>query len=338
MQGVVVHAAVLILAGVVLVTVVLHDAITTTLSVSAKSGWLTRTVSGLLWRLLLRLSRSPRLSPLARAGVIILLANILTWVVLLWTGMALIFAAGSPAVVGSSTGAAASTVELIYYVGFTLSTLGVGDFVPAGAPWQTLTALASFIGLMVITLAITYVLSVVDAVVSRRSFAVHVHALGTTPAEIVADGWTGEAFSAAYVQHLVSLTQQVATLAEQDLAYPVLHYFHPTDRTTAGAPAVVNLSEAVMLMEAAVAEHARAPRSATRPVQSVVVRNLATSQSAGSVHARTAPPLPDLTPLHTAGVPLVPHDQFVHHAALRAEHRRQLHELLRSEGWQWDSS
>lgn len=209
--------------------------------------------------------------------------------------------------VQSSTREPAGAVAVVYFVGFTIFTLGLGDFVPADGVWQVVTTLASFSGLLPITLAITYLLSVVSAVVSRRSLAVHVHSLGSsTPAEIVAAGWTGSSFSSAYVQHLVSLASELATLREQHLAYPVLHYFHPRDRATAGSVAIADLSEATLLMETAVAQEARAPHSATSPVQYTVSRHLNSSAFAGSVSGPVAiPPLPDLSPADLGHRPAV---------------------------------
>lgn len=213
--------------------------------------------------------------------MVILVATLLTWVLLLWTGFTLIFAAGDPAVVRSSTGDAAGLVAVVYFVGFTIFTLGLGDFVPVEGVWRIVTTVATFSGLLLlVTLAITYFLSVVSAVVSRRSLAVHVHSLGRTPAEIVAGGWTGSSFSSALVQHLVSLTSELAPLSEQHLAYPVLHYFRPRDPATAGSVAIANFSEAMLLMESAVAPEVRAPHSATNPVQYAVARHLHSSEFA----------------------------------------------------------
>lgn len=328
--------AVLVVLGTVVVAAVFLDAFTTTVSVSAKAGRLTRLVSGSLWRVLRRLETSSGPSPLSSAGVLTLVATLLTWVLLLWAGFTLIFAAGEPAVVQSSTGDPAGGVSLVYFVGFTIFTLGIGDFVPADGVWQIVTAVASFSGLLLVTLAITYLLSVVSAVVSRRSLAVHVHSLGSTPAEIVVGGWTGSSFSSAFVQHLVSLASELATLSEQHLAYPVLHYFHPRDPATAGSVAIADLSEAMLLMETAVAQEARAPQSATGPVQYTVRRHLNSSEFAGSVNTPVAvPPLPDLSALRAAGLPLAPHEDYEAAAALQAERRRALHQLLLSEGWRW---
>jgi hypothetical protein len=227
-------------------------------------------------------------------------------------------------------------IEVAYFVGFTLTTLGVGDFVPASPLWQIASVLTALSGLILITLGITYLLSVVGAIVSRRAFAAHVRALGDTPADIVVGGWSGSQFDSAFIQHLVSLASQLTTLSEQRLAYPVVHYFHASSRIVAGSVALANISEAVMLMEIGVAEQARPPRSATTPVQAAVVRNLSASDFSGSVRGDVpivAPP--DLAPLASAGIPLVDAEKYQRAAVMQSERRRTLHRLVRSERWQW---
>ena len=51
--------------------------------------------------------------------------------------------------------------------GFTAFTLGVGDYIPNGQPWEVLTAIAVVSGLGLTTLAIIYLVPVVSAVTAR---------------------------------------------------------------------------------------------------------------------------------------------------------------------------
>jgi len=117
-----------------------------------------------------------------------------------------------------------------YFTGFLVVTLGTGDFVASTSWWRVLTDVAAFSGLFLVTLAITYLTSVVSAVVARRTLAIHVNALGGSATDILARGWDGERFSPGFTQHLVMLTDKLTMSAEQHLAYPVLHYFHTHHR------------------------------------------------------------------------------------------------------------
>lgn len=56
----------------------------------------------------------------------------------------------------TATGNPAGTVERLYFTGYTVFTLGNGDFRPGAGTWQLATVAATGTGLVLITLAITY--------------------------------------------------------------------------------------------------------------------------------------------------------------------------------------
>ncbi|MEU4214177.1 ion channel [Actinoplanes sp. NPDC026623] len=315
------------------------DAFATTLVVGAGGGPLTRRLMGLLWRLLLRLfggGRAPKL--LGGAGAAILVTTVVIWVALLWAGWSLILLGGHGAVVDARTGVAADWAEIVYYAGFTIFTLGVGDYVAAGQPWRFLTAVSGFSGLFLVTLAITYLISVVAAVVNRRAVAVRIHALGTSAAGIVHGGWTGATFSSAFVQHLVSVTEQLSVVAEQHLAYPALHYFHSRNATTSSPIAVARLDDAMLLLRTAVEPGARPDDSVTWPVQAAVERYVSTvAMTSATPHDPPVPPLPDLEALTASGVPTVEEASFRAGTHATAERRRTLHRLVLADGRDWDA-
>jgi hypothetical protein len=61
-----------------------------------------------------------------------------------------------------------TVVNKIFYTGYTLSTLGLGDMEPEGNFWDILTAILSFTGLILISIAITYLIPVVSAEIAKR--------------------------------------------------------------------------------------------------------------------------------------------------------------------------
>jgi hypothetical protein len=326
-------------SGVALLLVVLVDVLSTTLTIGTHAGPFTRRVLGLAWRGLLRLHRQDSSSRvLSTAGVVLLVASVLVWLALVWAGWTLVFLSGEDTVVSSTTGEPAGVLDTVYYVGVTLSTLGVGDFVAGSGGWRLVTTLAAFSGLVLITLAITYLLAVVSAVVTRRSLAVRIAGLGDTAAGIVVGGWTGERFSPAFVQHLAGLAEQVAHTAERHLAYPVVHYFHSAEPESAAPLAVARLDDALLLLEGAVAEGARPDPSAIRPLRRAVDRYLSAAGSTAGPGRSAVPPVPDAGPLRSAGIPLVPATEFLRRAADEADRRSRLAELVRSDGWSWPGS
>ncbi len=328
----------LVVLGAALLVLVAFDVLATTLTIGVSAGPCTRRVLGLAWRALLRLHRrdsEDRL--LATAGVALLVSTVLIWVALTWAGWSLIFLGGGETVVSAADRSPAGVADTVYYVGFTLFTLGVGDFVAVGSVWRLVTALAGFSGLVLVTLAITYLLAVVSAVVSRRSLAVRIHALGGTPAEIVTGGWLQGRFGAAYVQHLVALTAAVATAAEQHLAYPVLHYFHSSRPVSSAPVALARLDDALLLL-AAVAEPARPEPGALQPLRRAVDRYVTATAVVPAGRRRPTPLPPDVAPLTMAGIPLDPPERVDQLVTDASDRRRRLHDMVTSDGWSWPAS
>lgn len=330
----------LVLCGLLLIALVFLDALLTTLDVGAREGWLTGRLTRLLWRFVRWTASSRRVpSLLVIGGPIMVVATALAWVSLLWAGTALVLSAGDPAVVQSRTGEPAGLAEVVYYAGFTIFTLGVGDYAGAGDSWRLFTAAMSFAGLVLVTLSITYLLSVVGAVVNRRSVAVHIHSLGSTPGRIVTGGWDGSAFSAAFQQHLVSLTAQMSALGEQHLAYPVLRYFHSGARSTSAPVALAVLDDALLLLDSAVHERVRPAPSAIEPLKQAIERHLATSTFADDDGGTSPPPpAPDRDDLAAAGIPLAAENRFAADVDARAGRRVQLQSFVTGSGWTWPTA
>ena len=220
--------------GALIVLLVLGDVVKTTLSVRGSglaSGWLARST----WSLALRLHRRwPAHGALAYVGTVILLIIISFWTFSLWLGWTLFFMLDKNAVMASSSGAATGFLERAYFVGYTLITLGNGGYRPQAGFWQMMTLLAATLGFFVITLSITFLLSVLPAVVGKRQLASYIASLGLSPAAILLNAWDGDGCD-ALTQHLSTLNDALGKVGQQHLAFPVLHYFHSPERRAAHA-------------------------------------------------------------------------------------------------------
>lgn len=148
----------------VVILIVFFDALTTTLIVSEGAGSLTDRLVKALWRLTLAVRPPGQGSRLvAVAGSLMLFATLLMWVALQWVGWTLLFLADPEAILNATTQQPAGFSDTTYFVGFSVFTLGTGDFVGSSEGWRLTSAAASFTGLFVVTLAITYLLSVISA-------------------------------------------------------------------------------------------------------------------------------------------------------------------------------
>jgi hypothetical protein len=91
------------------------------------------------------------------------------------------------------TNSPTTVVNKIFYTGYTLSTLGLGDMEPEGNFWDILTAILSFTGLILISIAITYLIPVVSAEIAKRKISV-INTIGGSVEEMLLNYWDGKDF------------------------------------------------------------------------------------------------------------------------------------------------
>jgi len=85
------------------------------------------------------------------SGPLILLAELLMWVVLLWVGWTLVFASAGEILIDTLNRGPVSWTEWFYFVGYTLFTLGNGDYAVQDSIWQVVAAVAALNGLVFLT-------------------------------------------------------------------------------------------------------------------------------------------------------------------------------------------
>jgi hypothetical protein len=116
--------------GTAVLLLVLADALRTTLSIAEWPGPLTRLLNRTVWHGS-RAITSRTDSPLLRsAGALLSALLVVVWLVLLWLGWTLVYAAVPESVVNAETGEAASFLAKAHFAASTLATAGHGD--PAG--------------------------------------------------------------------------------------------------------------------------------------------------------------------------------------------------------------
>src|SRR5690606_27804215 len=113
---------------------------------------------------------------------------------LTWAGWWILFGADPRSLLDPHTGEPAGPAGRLYFTGYAMFTMGNGDFSPSGPGWMVAAALASLSGLFLMTLAVTYLVSLLGGVVQKRAFASQVAALGSTPEELVLHAWDGRGF------------------------------------------------------------------------------------------------------------------------------------------------
>ena len=229
-----------ILGGTALLLFAVVDVFMTVFMIGGGAGPQSRFAADRLWRLALRLHDvdSPRSHSLMRAvGPLIVLLALLTWVLELVLGWALVFVPSTfaePGEIGIDDRIVFAGKVVVGRSGNTPSLEVAWD------GWEMVLSLAGASGVVIISVGLAYVLPILAAVAHKRSIAATIHTLGDTVDDMRALGQVSGGSS--FELHLVALVSGIVLCAERHRSYPVLHYFHSHDGHSALAPAVAKIA------------------------------------------------------------------------------------------------
>lgn len=321
------------LAGGAIVLLATVDLIWTTLWVDGGTGPLSKPLARGTWWLTKSLSRGNK-HIFSLVGPLILVLTITSWAVLLWVGLTLFFAGNPESIVQTTFEGPITWYERFYFTGFTLFTLGVGDYSPQPGFWQIVTAFNSGLGIMLLTLGASYVISVVGAVVNKRAFARTVTGLGLTSSDLVKLAWDGnDLYQLDLI--LMDLSSKITELCQQHQAYPLLHFYHSKKMTESSALAVAILDETLSVIEWGVGDATLYNTVLVKDARSSIESYLGTLTAAFIEEANTEPERPDLNDIKAKGIPFVSQDVFKDRLDQAAPRRRKLLGAVQADCHSW---
>ena len=121
--------------------------------------------------------------------------------------------------------------DAVYFSGVTLTSVGYGDIVALETPLRFVALSESATGLALISLAITYMLTVYTALERKRAVAVtlyHQAGEGADVAGFIAHHFVEGRFYGLR-DALRTVTRDLQGLLESHIDHPVIHYFHPVE-------------------------------------------------------------------------------------------------------------
>lgn len=244
------------LLGVVLVLLALADVFLTVLHARADAGVFSPHVNRVVWqafRGLARLAGQRRDVVLGYAGPILVAGTAALWVVLLTLAFALIYwpalGVGIVAVGVSDRGFAAA----VYFSGSCLTTLGFGDLLPATTPYRLLAVAQSAIGFSVVTVSLTYFLSIYSALIRRNAFAIELDfASGGRgdAAEMIVRLSAGPDIRTIKDQFAM-MGRELLQLLQAHHSFPAVHFFRRPEVSYATARTALLTLDAASLVRAA---------------------------------------------------------------------------------------
>ncbi len=226
-----IEQALLLPGGVALVALTLADVFYTVLFPGSGHGPLRRPLTRLLrwcFRQTRHLPPASRRRALRYAGPVEVTATLVSWFLLLLVGWSAVYL---PALGGAVVAADGPTDHswgtALYFSGYNLTTLGLGDLVATSPGYRLLVVAEAATGFMTFTLAISYFVSVYGTLTGRNTFAraLHDRSGGTGDGSVVVQALWAEGPVAAAL-HLAAMAADLRTLVQTHTSYPVLRSFH----------------------------------------------------------------------------------------------------------------
>lgn len=320
-------------SGLFILLMTAGDLVTTALSVRG-AGFLSKRVATGIWKIFLFIAKHIGTRKLLEmGGATILLAILVNWLLLIWLSASLLFISDPHSLINVETNTAASIVGKIFYTGYTLSTLGLGDMEPDGDFWEVLTAILSFAGLILISIAITYLIPVVSAEIQKRRISVYITTLGCSIEEILLNYWDGHDFK-QLEQPFINLTNLIILHTQNHKAYSVLHFFHTSDKKEAFVLNLTNLDEVLTILFHQIEQHQQPAHRISNGLRRAISGYLNALQAV-SIKGKDLPPRHPLDQLLKNNITLITGPSVDTVFEKLASRRKLLLALVKDDGWEW---
>ena len=234
----------LLILGFIILLLAIHDFFYTTLSASG-GGFISENVAILSDRIIQFCAGTIGRKAYDYHGLFVNLMILFVWLLLIWLGLFLVYSS-NPEAITNSSGRAAYNWERLYFTGYVLSTLGMGNFKPVSPFFEVVTSCFSFFGFIFFTSSMTYFLSVSSAVVRKRTLAKSINNLGNQP-EIIANKLLSLDSSYSY-QQVHTLQELVDQHSVSHQAYPVVHYYSRSEEKDCFSINISRLDEALSII------------------------------------------------------------------------------------------
>lgn len=317
----------LALLGTLLVGGVLVDVVWTTIGVGSGRGPLSDRVAHAVWRVG-RVGRAGH-RRLHVVGVLVAVGIPAVWVLLTWAGFALMFLSDDDAVLVAASAEPTTALGRIAYAAGGLA--GAGASLVAGTEtWELVNNVSALVGLVLLTLSLTYLFQVVTAVASERAALSRLASLGPAPEEAVRRALrTGDLGTLPW--QLATTADAVSLAAQQHLSLPLLQFFHSPDPSASSSLNLARFDEVLNLLEHGLERSLSPTVAAGRQAVDDFLGTLRLGDPSPDV-----PPLPSLSPLRGLSDDVADDDAFTAAMAAEDHRRRRLHAFVEQDSWTWD--
>jgi len=226
----------LTIAGAIILVLVFYDIYSTILRATKHSGVFSTFLNRGLWWIATRstqtLDRRRRHRILSTIGPLLMPLIIAFFILMLLAGFALIYLPRMETEFKIDNAAHGNSIlQAFYFSGVTFLTIGYGDILPVSGATRMLALIEGAAGIAIISLSITYLLTVYRALERKRTVALKFYHQARQGADI--SGFISSHFARgrfhSLTESLREATRDLQELLESHLEHPVIHYFHPPE-------------------------------------------------------------------------------------------------------------
>ena len=217
--------------GVLVLVLILLDILLTVLYARMGTGIISHRLTRLIWKGFLRVSKlfgRRREHALSFCGPTIVIMLLFVWALGLTCGAALIIHPQLGAAIRNNSGATPTDfVTALYTGGSSISIIGSSNFSPYTSGFRLFYLFNSLIGMSVVSLTLTYLMQIYNALQQRNTFGLKLYLLTSKTAdaaELIASLGRQGQFSSGY-SNLADLAAGMTQVKEMHHFYPVLTYF-----------------------------------------------------------------------------------------------------------------
>lgn len=233
-----------LVAGIILLLLLMYDFFFTTLSANG-AGFISKNVTVVAHKAIQRCVGWFGRAVYNFSGLLMNIIILTVWVLVVWLGVYLIYSS-NPAAITDSKGIPADVWERMYFTGYTLSTLGMGDFKPTSPFFEFITSCFSFFGFIFFTSSMTYFISVSSAVVNKRTIVRSIENLGKDPQAIARQFLKLD--KAYCFSQCIALQEMIDRHSVNHQSYPVIHFYsHPQPEVCLSIH-IARLDEAITIL------------------------------------------------------------------------------------------
>jgi hypothetical protein len=247
-------------AGAVVMLIALLDIFLTILYARAGSAVFSTAVSRMIWRVFRLVSRPfgrHRGTVLSYCGPVILVALIVVWAAALALGSALIMHPHLGGGIQASQGPTPRDfMSALYAASTSLSFVGASDFMPKSPAFQAFYMLNSLIGMSVVSLVLTYIMQIYNALRIRNALALGIQTLSDDTgeaAELIAGLGPDGQFNSG-ISTLSTVALNASAVKESHHFYPLLFYFRFSEPYYSVSQTATVLFDSVSLIKSALSD------------------------------------------------------------------------------------